>query len=129
MDIIGVIGIGIIGGLIAVLLKDHRPEFSVIISLITGIIILGGVILSLSGVFENVKNLFTKFNLNNEYVGIVMKALGISYLAGLGSDICIDAGQTAIAAKVELAGKVAILLISLPLFNTILETALNLIPT
>jgi stage III sporulation protein AD len=68
-----------------------------------------------------------KTNVPPEYGGIIFKSLGIAFITELASDTCRDVGGTAISTKIELAGKVAILIISLPLFEKILSIAMNMI--
>ena len=63
----------------------------------------------------------------NEYTMVIIKALGICYVTQLASDTCQDAGERAMAGKIELAGRVAVLLLSLPMFSSILQIALELI--
>ena len=57
----------------------------------------------------------------------MFKALGICLLSQLAADACRDAGENAMAEKAELAGKVFLLLLALPLFEKIAELALTLI--
>ena len=57
----------------------------------------------------------------------MFKTLGICFLAQFAADSCRDAGESALASKVELAGKISILVLSLPLFEDIAQTALGLI--
>ena len=65
--------------------------------------------------------------LNSELVGVVFRCLGVCILTELASQSCRDSGEGAIAAKVELAGKIALLLMSLPLFLRLLDVSSHLL--
>ena len=78
-------------------------------------------------IFDQIRSLFSNINVEFEYTSILFKTLGICFVTQLASDACTDAGQTAIASKIEIAGRVAVLLISLPLFNVLLSIASQLI--
>lgn len=127
MDIFSIIAIGIIGSLICILLKQYKPEYAVILALCCGVLIFGLIILMLSPIFDNVKILLSSSGINLEYSKIIVKSLGICYIAQLASDTCKDAGQTTIASKIELAGKASILILCLPLFERLSSIAISLI--
>lgn len=122
-----VIGLAIISAAVCLLLKKSNPEFSMLVALLSGVLILGLIIFNLAPVFDTLKNYAGKLNLDNAYFMAVVKALGICYLTQLAADTCHDAGFAAIASKVELAGKVAILIIALPLFENLIQIAANLV--
>lgn len=122
-----IFGISIISVMICLLLKKTNPEFSMVIAIITGIFILGLIVLNMTPVFDALNSLMNNMHINNAYFKAVMKALGICYITQLAADTCRDAGYSAIAAKVELAGKICILIISLPLFENLIEIAKELL--
>ncbi len=127
MNLISIIGLAIIATIICLLFSQYKPEYTVLISVISSILIFGLIIIGLSDAFNVMKVLLDKIQINNKYTEIIVKSLGICYVTQLASDSCKDAGQTAIANKVELAGKVSIILISLPLFLDLLEISLKLV--
>lgn len=85
------------------------------------------IISGLTSVTAHIKELFNATGLPAEYVMILFKAIGICLLTEIASDTCRDAGETALATKTEIAGKVLVLTASLPLFDEIITTALGLI--
>lgn len=127
MEIIQIIGVGLIGLLMAVILKEYKPEFKIYISLISGIIIFFLVSDNLRSFINLITNLSSKLNMNNEFLIILLKITGISILTEFAISICKDSGESAIAAKIDLGGKVAIIGISIPIITTLLETLLKLI--
>ncbi|MBQ8790913.1 MAG: stage III sporulation protein AC/AD protein family [Ruminiclostridium sp.] len=121
MNIIAFIGAGVIGAVLSVVLKQYRPEFSVYISLATGMIMLGALVVLISPVIESALQL-SEFSENGfKYSELLLKCLAICYITQLASESCRDAGEGSIAAKIDLAGKCAILLLSMPLFNELVD--------
>lgn len=122
-----VLGIAIIAVAACVLLQKTNPEFSMAVALITGILIFLFVLSAFTPILDSLKDWMNQFHLNNIYFMTVIKTLGICYLTQLASDTCKDAGYSSIASKVELAGKVTILLLALPLFENLLSLTQELI--
>lgn len=127
MNIVAIVIIGVIGAILGIIIKQYKPEYSVLISLLTGVMILGAVIAVLQPLLNTIKSLTDAVNLNDVYGKILLKALAVCYITQLAVDCCKDAGETAIASKLEMAGKVAILLIALPLFEQLVNIVTALI--
>lgn len=122
-----VLGIAIVAVVACVLLQKTNPEFSMAVALITGILIFLFVLSSFTPILETLEYWMNEFHLNNVYFMTVIKTLGVCYLTQLASDTCKDAGYASVASKVELAGKVTILLLALPLFENLLSLTQELI--
>lgn len=122
-----VLGIAIVAVTACVLLQKTNPEFSMAVALITGILIFLFVLSSFTPILETLEYWMNEFHLNNVYFMTVIKTLGVCYLTQLASDTCKDAGYASVASKVELAGKVTILLLALPLFENLLSLTQELI--
>lgn len=127
MDVFGIIGIGLVAAVLAVVLRQYRPEFAILVSLAAGVWILFRVAGDLVPVVEQVRSILDTASLPAEYAAVLFKALGVCFLTQIACDTCKDAGESAIAAKVEIAGKVAVLLVSLPLFQQVLAIVYSLI--
>ena len=128
MDIVKIIGIGLIAVIIIVILKQYRPEFAMYASLIAGILIFALIATKLSGIIEVLKSLSIKTAINNEFLILLIKITGIAFLTEFTVSICKDTGETAIANKVDLGGKVLIISMSIPIIASLLETILKLLP-
>ena len=126
MSIFSIIGIALIGVTMSILLKKHTPEYSLGVSLITGIIILFWIVANMIPVLDKFTYFMQKTNMPSEYGSILLKSLGIAFIIQLISDTCKDVGETSTATKIELAGKIAILLISLPLFEKIISIVFDM---
>lgn len=128
MEIFQIVGLGIIATIMIVILKDFRPEFIIFISIITGLIIFSLILNKLVYVVEVMKNLSLKANLEIEYFSIILKIIGMSYIVELGSQICRDADQNSIAMKIELAGKVSIMILAIPILMSLMDLILKILP-
>lgn len=126
MDISAIIGVAVIGAVICVVIKQYKPEYAALTAVCTGVVILLFVIPELTGVFDFLKNISQLGRLDTEYGKIVSKALGICIITQLASDTCKDCGQNSIATKLELGGKISVLLVSMPIFIALIETVQRL---
>ena len=116
-----------VAAVLSVILRQYNREFGFYIPLAAGIIILGAVIAAVRPILDTVNNLMTAINMNNIYGQTLLKGLAVCYLTQLAVDACKDAGELAIANKLELAGKIAIVVLSLPLFNNLITLITGLI--
>ena len=81
----------------------------------------------ISQLFSTIKSLFNTSGIDNTYIKILIKSLGVVYLTQFTIDYCRDCGENAIATQVMLAGKVALVIISLPLFNAFIDMVKGLL--
>lgn len=128
MEIVKIIGVGIISLIIIIILKQYRPEFVVYVSILAGAIILLMVLDKLTGIVNLLTNLANKTSVNSSFITILLKITGIAFLTEYAVSICKDAGETAIATKIDLGGKVLIIAISIPIISALLETVLKILP-
>lgn len=128
MEIVQVIGIGLVATFIAIILKQYRPEYAIHISIVAGILILGLVIFKLSGVIELINSLATKLGVNSKFFVIILKITGIAYLTEFATSVCRDSGEAAIASKIEIAAKVLIIAMSIPILGSLMDTIVNIMP-
>ena len=123
MEITALIVLCIITALLALSLRGQRPEFAMLLSLGCGIFVLLNLLGQMKGILSGLERVMAGLSGQSDLTGIIMKALGICIVAELGSQCCRDAGEAAIAAKVELAAKTALVLMCMPVFTQLLETA------
>ena len=127
MNIVGLAGIGIVIALISQMLKRYNPELAMGISLCAGIFIALLVVAQIVTVVGQVESIFTQTGLSSDYSVILLKSLGICFLAQFASDACRDVGESSLASKIELAGRTAVVVLALPLFQAVLNIAVELI--
>ena len=128
MDVVKIIGIGLIALIIIIILKQYKPEFVIYVSLIAGVLILFLVLDKLTGIIELLSNLSNKAGINGEFLNILIKITGIAFLTEFAVSICNDSGETAIANKIDLGGKVIIIAISIPIISSLLELIIKILP-
>ena len=128
MDIIKIIGVGLISLIIIIILKQYKPDFAIYISILAGAIILLLVMDKLSNIVSLLSNIQNKANMNNQFLIILFKITGIALLTEYASSICKDAGETAIATKIDLGAKVLIIAISIPIIQALLELIIKIMP-
>ena len=128
MDIIKIIGIGLIALIIIIIVKQYRPEFTIYVSLVAGALILLMVMDKIGGIINLLTTLSNKTSINNEFLVLLIKITGIAFLTEFAVSICKDSGEAAIASKVDLGGKVIIISMSIPIISSLLETILKVMP-
>ena len=128
MEIIKIIGIGLIALIIIILLKQYKPEFAVYVSLIAGALILMLAIDKLAGIISLLQSLANKASINTEFLTLLIKITGIAFLSEFAVSICKDAGETAIASKMEIGAKLIIISMSIPIISSLLEIILKILP-
>ena len=128
MEMFMVVGLAVVAASLILVIRQKAPEHALLLSVAAGLIILFWILKEGVPVFEEVQNLFEQAaGTDHGYVEILFKALGICFVVQIACDACRDMGESAIASKVEMAGKLSILVLSLPLFQRILTVVAQLI--
>ena len=82
----------------------------------------------ISAIIDLIKNISNKISVNNEFLAILIKITGIAFLTEFAVSICKDTGETAIANKVDIGGKVIIISMSVPIISGLLQTIIKVLP-
>ncbi|HLR80081.1 MAG TPA: stage III sporulation protein AD [Bacillota bacterium] len=127
MDIIQIVVIGIIASILYIVLKETNASFAFFLVLITTILIFLAVIQQIGIIFDMIKSLANKANVDGMYMQTILKIIGIAYIAELGANLTKDAGLSSVAAKIELAGKIFILLLAVPIITAVIEAILSFV--
>lgn len=127
MDITQIVGFALVATFIIVLLKQYKPEYATLASILAGVVILVYVVSKVSSIINLLESLISDIGINKEFFFILLKITGIAYLIEFASSACKDAGESAIATKVELAGKLLIVTLSIPIISTLIETVTEVI--
>lgn len=128
MEIMQIVGIGVVAAVLAITIKNHRPEMAMLLSVCVGVIIFLGVFGKIGSVMDILKELSARANISMVYLGTILKIVGIAYIADFGAQICRDAGEGAIAAKIEFAAKILVLVLAVPIVVAVLQSLLKLVP-
>ena len=127
MEIFKVIGFSIFAVIMIIILKQQKPEMALILTIATCVLIMIYSISRMTIIVEMLNTLVQKSGMNKEFLSIILKVTGIAYMVEFGKNICMDAGQSAIATKLEIAGKVIILTLSLPLISALVNVLTGLV--
>jgi len=128
VEIIQVVGLALIATVLILVIKEQKPMFAFLIAAATGVVIFMLLIGKIGTVIEVLKRLAENSGMESIYLKTVLKIIGIAYIAEFGAQIVRDAGQESIASKIELAGKVLILVLAIPIISIIIETVMKLMP-
>lgn len=128
MEILQIIGIGFVSTLIIMILRKQKPETAVQVSIAAGAIIFVMLASKLSAVVEMLADYAGRAGIKPAYFITVLKITGIAYIAEFGAEICRDAGEGAIASKIEMAGKVIIVVLSVPIITSLVDLILKIMP-
>ncbi len=128
MDILQIVCIGIIAVVLSAVLKTQRPEIALQFSIATGLLIFVLIAVKLTAVIAFIQDFSKKADIDPTYVTILLKIVGIAYIAEFGAEICKDAGESSIASKIELAGKVIIVMLAVPIISSLLDLVISLMP-
>lgn len=126
-ELIKIIGTGFIGGMLALTVRRQKPEFAVLIALVTSAVILGSVAESVGGIIESLRRVTEECGVDIKYFELIIKVVGVAYLAQFAAEILRDSGENAVASKVEAAGKICIMTLVLPVMTSFLELCIKVV--
>ncbi|MHB1419263.1 MAG: stage III sporulation protein AD [Bacillota bacterium] len=129
MEIFQIVGIALVATTIIVLLRQTRTaEHAVTISIVVGVTIFLLMMDKIAAVIAVIQQLADRASINQFYLATILKVIGIAYIAEFGAQVCRDAGESAIASKVEFVGKILVMVLAIPIIAAILESIIRLIP-
>ncbi|WP_367307380.1 stage III sporulation protein AD [Alicyclobacillus acidocaldarius] len=123
-----IIGIGLTATVLAALLRQQMPSFATLVSLFAGVLILLLLVRSISGALDTFQQLTAAAHMNQMFLQTLIRILGIAYVVEFAADIARDAGESALGGRIELAGKIGIVLLALPIFKDVLDVIVRMIP-
>ncbi len=122
-----VVAVVLISAVMILLVKKYSPEYALVVTIVTSGTVLIFLAVALKEILGSITDIFDKSGLDKGVFKLVLKALGLCYLSEFASDVCRDFGQTSLASKVELAGKISIVALTFPLIGQILTAVTELI--
>jgi len=128
MGIFQVVATGVLCAVLAITIKKQSPEIALLITIASSIIIFLMILPMITqaiGVLTNIGNLLDG---GLQYVSLALRVIGVAYMAELGASVCADAGETAIASKVDLGGKVVIMVMAMPVVMEIVGSVVRIMP-
>lgn len=122
MDIINVALAGIVAVLLAVQFKNNKQEYGVYIGIAACVIIFVYAATKLETIVNTINTIQSYIDIDAKYISTLVKIIGITYVAEFSSNICKDAGYSAIGSQIEIFGKLSVLAVSMPIILALLET-------
>ena len=127
MGICALIALVLISLTLILLLKQYRPEFALLASVTSALILLIYGIAKASEIISAVRSLTERAGIDEQNVMLVLKALGICYIVQIAKDVCADSGQTALSDRIDFIGKVTVVAMSLPMLMQIIGIVTQLL--
>lgn len=128
MEIIQVVGFALVAAMLVLIVKEQKAIVAFLLAAFAGIVIFLFLIGKITDIVAMLERLADQSNVNMVFFQTILKIIGIAYIAEFGAQVVRDAGQEAIASKIELAGKVLIMVLAIPIISVIIETVLKLMP-
>jgi len=128
MDILSIVGFGLVATVIVMTLQVHRPEIAMQISIVAGVIMCVLLMKKISAILELIFSYFNKVDVQTSYLTALLKIIIVAYIVEFASSICSDAGQASIASKIELAGKITVVMMAIPIVTSMLDLVVSMMP-
>jgi stage III sporulation protein AD len=129
VEIIQVVGLGLIATFLILIIKEQKPMFAFLLATFVGVIIFIALADKIADVIRVIESLAEQAKVNTLFLGTILKIIGIAYIAEFGAQVTRDAGQNAIASKIELAGKILIMVMAIPIITLIIQTVMQILPS
>ncbi|WP_088107363.1 stage III sporulation protein AD [Bacillus wiedmannii] len=124
-----IVGLGLVATFLAAVLNQHKSSITSLFIVFAGSVMFLILIDQIHSILQMIERVASEAKVSNVYVETLLKIIGIAYIAEFGAQITKDAGQGAIASKIELAGKILILVMAIPILTVVIETILGFLPT
>ena len=128
MDLLRLCGLGVCAAVMAMLLRRMKPEFGQAVALAAGVLMAALLLPQLAQVIQGIVGIAGSGGLSEGYIAQLLRICGISLLMDFAAQTCRDAGESGLAMKVELAGRVTLIGLSLPFMQALLTGILSLAP-
>jgi stage III sporulation protein AD len=125
---IQIVGFGLVATVLVLIVKEQKAMMAFLLAAFAGIVIFLFLIGKIADIIAMLERLADQSNVNMVFFQTILKIIGIAYIAEFGAQVVRDAGQEAIASKIELAGKVLIMVLAIPIVSVIVETVMKLMP-
>lgn len=128
MEIAQIVGLALVTTIMLLILRQEKPVMAVILSIVFSIVIFTFLMGKMTSIIDVMSELTRRAGINYFFLSTLLKILGVAYLAEFAAAICQDAGEQAVAKKVEFAAKIIIAVLALPIMVAILESLMELMP-
>jgi stage III sporulation protein AD len=129
VSVVALVGFALVAVVCLTVLRPLRPELAVLLSVAAAAAIFASLLPGITDIVSVLRSLAQQGGVGGAYLGAVLRIIGVAYVAEFGAEIARDAGEGAIAAKVELGGKLLILAMAVPILLAVLQLVLRLLGT
>lgn len=128
VELLKIIGVGFLTLIAYIVIKPLKPELAIFITVAGVCVILLFCIDGVISIIDTMTQFVQKTGINSQLFSCVLKIIGIGYVCEFASGVCTTAGNTTIADVISLAGKIVILLLSLPILTNLLNLIVEILP-
>lgn len=128
MEIVKIVGLGLIASVLLAIIKQQRPEMAIQLSIVVGAVIFTMMLGKINSVISLMQEIGQRANVSSFYMGTILKIVGVAYVAEFGAQICRDSGENAVASKIEFAAKVIVIVLAIPVIASVFDFLLKLLP-
>ena len=127
MEILRVVGVGLVGVMLSAMLKRDKPEWHLVVLVATGVMVLTIVLSSMTTAVNAFGELLSAGGVDSSLFAGVLKIVGVGYLTEYADSVCVDMGAQSVGAKIQLAGKIAVFLMGLPIVTALVRTIASVV--
>ncbi len=128
MHILQLVGVGLTATVLSTILRPRVPQFAMLIGLVTGTILLIVIVQNMGTVVSTLNQLANAAHVDKGFISIILKIIGIAYIVEFAAQVARDAQEGALAGKIELAGKVGIVILAIPIITDVIQSLVHLLP-
>jgi len=128
MAIAQIVLFAVVGAILVMAIRELAPEISFLLTLVVAVALFAIAMQRITGVLAPIEKLAGEADVNSLFFATVIKIIGIAYLVEFGAQIARDAGVGSIAAKLELTGKLFILVLAVPIITAVVDAIAHLLP-
>lgn len=127
MEIVQIAAIGLVAGVLVVMIRQKQPELAMQVSIVAGLIIFIYVLDYLVTAVDYIRDVVANYEIPYDSIAIVLKIIGIAYICEFAVQILKDTGESSLSSKVELAGRVLIIVLSLPVITSFMNMVIGML--
>ncbi len=124
-DIVKIGAIAVCSTLLILILRQKNPLYATLTALAAACLMIFFSLDSFGSIFESFTSLFERGGIDSEYYKSVVKVIAVAYFTEITAALCRDAGENGIATKLELGGRVSVLILTMPAVTNLLEVIIE----
>lgn len=127
-ELLKIIGLSLLTLIVYIILKPIKPEIAILVSIIGICVVLANCIDGIVQIVDTMTQFVQKTGVDSALFACVLKIVGIGYITEFSSNLCVTSGNSSIADVISLAGKITILVLSLPILSNLIELFIQILP-